>query len=83
VLGAFRRYHTAFGWPLDQMPMAIPISLRDSSDPMGGNRFTGARFVAPVGEPDPVARIQLVREFILNVRAEPAIAFLDLLHPGV
>jgi len=29
----------------------------------------------------PVARIQLVREFILNVRAEPAIAFLDLLTP--
>jgi len=81
VLGAFRRYHQAFGWPVDQMPMAIPISLRDSSDPMGGNRFTGARFVAPVGEPDPVARIQLVREFILNVRAEPAIAFLDLLTP--
>ncbi|HEY0574021.1 MAG TPA: wax ester/triacylglycerol synthase family O-acyltransferase [Pseudonocardia sp.] len=81
VLGAFRRYHEHFGQPVDQLPMAIPISLRDSSDPMGGNRFTGARFVAPVGEADPAARIQLVRKFIVNVRAEPAIAFLDLLTP--
>ncbi|HTF45819.1 MAG TPA: wax ester/triacylglycerol synthase domain-containing protein [Pseudonocardia sp.] len=81
VLGAFRRYHEHFGQQVDHMPMAIPISLRDSSDPMGGNRFAGARFVAPLGEPDPAARIQLVREFILNVRAEPAIAFLDLLTP--
>ena len=81
VLGAFRLYHEHFGQPLDQLPMAIPISLRDSHDPMGGNRFTGARFVAPVGEADPRTRIQMIREFILTVRAEPAIGFLGLLSP--
>jgi WS/DGAT/MGAT family acyltransferase len=81
VLGAFRRYHEHFGQSVDQLPMAIPISLRDSNDPMGGNKFTGARFVAPMGEADPRIRIQLVREFILNVRAEPAIGFLGLISP--
>ena len=81
VLGAFRRYHEHFGQPVDQLPMAIPISLRDAGDPMGGNKFTGARFVAPMGEADPHARIQLIREFILTVRAEPAIGFLGLISP--
>jgi len=81
VLGAFRRYHEHCGQPVDQLPMAIPISLRDSGDPMGGNKFTGARFVAPMGEADPHTRIQLIREFILNVRAEPAIGFLGLISP--
>jgi diacylglycerol O-acyltransferase / wax synthase len=83
VLGAFRRYHEHFGQPLDELPMAIPISLRDSNDPMGGNRFTGARFVAPVGEADPARRVQLVREFVTTVRAEPAVAFLDLVSPAL
>jgi diacylglycerol O-acyltransferase / wax synthase len=81
ILGAFRRYHEHFGQSVDQLPMAIPISLRDSNDPMGGNKFTGARFVAPMGEADPRTRIQLIREFILNVRAEPAIGFLGLISP--
>ncbi|HEX4362176.1 MAG TPA: wax ester/triacylglycerol synthase domain-containing protein [Pseudonocardia sp.] len=81
VLGAFRRYHEHLGQPVDQLPMAIPISLRDSADPMGGNKFTGARFVAPMGEADPRTRIQLIREFILTVRAEPAIGFLGLISP--
>jgi hypothetical protein len=81
VLGTFRRYHEYFGEPVDQLPMAIPISLRDSGDPMGGNRFTGARFGAPMGEADPRTRIQLIREFILTVRAEPAIGFLGVISP--
>jgi hypothetical protein len=37
--------------------------------------------VAPIGEADPRTRIRLIREFILNVRAEPAIGFLDLISP--
>jgi diacylglycerol O-acyltransferase / wax synthase len=81
LLGGFRRYHEAFGVPVERMPMAIPISLRDSSDPMGGNRFTGARFVAPVGEPDPAERMRQVREFVLNHRKEPAVGFLELVSP--
>jgi len=81
ILGAFRRYHEQCGQPIEQMPIAIPISLREEHDPMGGNRFAGARFVAPVGEADPAARIRLVREFVLSARDEPAIAFVELLAP--
>jgi len=83
LLGAFRRYHEHHGVPVDLMPIGIPVSLRTSDDPMGGNRFAGARFAAPVGEPDPRARIEIIREFVITARAEPAIGFLDLVSPAL
>lgn len=83
LLGGFRRYHEHFDTPIDLLPMAIPISLRTADDPAGGNRFAGARFAAPVGEPDPRERIAAIREFVLDARSEPAIGFLDLLAPAM
>ena len=41
--------------PVDSLPMAMPISLRSGDHPMGGNRFAGARFAAPVGADDPAS----------------------------
>jgi hypothetical protein len=58
---------------IDDMPVAFPISLRRGDDPMGGNRFAGAKFAGPVGETDPAERVRLVRQMVLNVRSEPAI----------
>jgi len=83
LLGAFRRYHEHKGIPVDLMPIGIPVSLRTSDDPMGGNRFAGARFAAPVGEPDPRTRIEIIREFVVTARAEPAIGFLDFVAPAL
>ena len=83
LLGGFRRYHEHFGVEVGLMPMALPISLRTADDPAGGNRFAGARFAGPVGEPDPRERIQAIREFVLSARAEPAIGVLDLFAPAV
>nr|WP_297608416.1 wax ester/triacylglycerol synthase domain-containing protein [Nocardia sp.] len=81
LLGTFRRYHEHAGAFVEHIPMAIPISLRTDRDPLGGNKFAGARFAGPVGEPDPRARIAMIREVITQARAEPAIGFLDLLAP--
>ena len=83
LLGAFRLYHEHYGVPIDLMPIGIPVSLRTSDDPMGGNRFAGARFAAPVGEADPRTRIEIIREFVITARAEPAIGFLDLVAPAL
>jgi WS/DGAT/MGAT family acyltransferase len=83
LLGGFRRYHEHFDVHVDLMPMALPISLRTADDPAGGNRFAGARFAGPVGEPDPRERIQAIREFVLSARAEAAIGVLDRLAPAV
>ena len=69
VIGGFRRYHERFGAPLDRLTVGFPISLRNRDDPQGGNRFTGARFAAPMADPDPAARIAAVRQFVLTARA--------------
>jgi HAD superfamily hydrolase (TIGR01490 family) len=74
VIGGFRRYHERQGAPADRLTVGFPISLRSSDDPQGGNRFTGARFAAPMAERDPAARIAAVRQFVLSARAASAAA---------
>lgn len=74
VIGGFRRYHERLGAPLDRLTVGFPISLRTQDDPQGGNRFTGARFAAPMSERDPAARIAAVRQFVLNARTASAAA---------
>jgi HAD superfamily hydrolase (TIGR01490 family) len=69
VIGGFRRYHERYDAPLDRLTVGFPISLRTQDDPQGGNRFTGARFAAPMAERDPAARIAAVRQFVLAARA--------------
>ncbi len=81
LLSGFRRYHEHFERPIDEMPMAMPISLRRGDHPMGGNRFAGARFAAPVGETDPAERIRAVHEFVLTARDEPALDVFGFLAP--
>jgi WS/DGAT/MGAT family acyltransferase len=83
VLGGMRRYHEAHDVQIDRLPIAIPISLRSPDDPLGGNQFAGARFAAPVGLPDPVARMHEIRDFVRTARAEPAVAFVNTISPGL
>ncbi len=72
LCGALRRYHEGMGLPVEGVPMAVPISLRASDDPAGGNQWSGVRIVAPVGEADPVVRMRIIREAMLTARSEPA-----------
>jgi WS/DGAT/MGAT family acyltransferase len=81
LLGGMRRYHEKRGVTVDLLPMAIPVSIRNANDPMGGNRFAAARFVAPVGEEDPRARIAAIHRFVTEARDEPALGFIDLIAP--
>jgi WS/DGAT/MGAT family acyltransferase len=82
LLGGFRRYHERHGVEIDELPMAMPISLRSGDHPMGGNRFAGARLAAPVGERDPAERIQAIHDFVVTAREEPALDALGLLAPA-
>jgi WS/DGAT/MGAT family acyltransferase len=83
VLGGFRRYHEHCGVEPGTLPVGIPISLRAEDDPQGGNRFTGARLPARLDEPDPAARVQAVREFVLTARAATAVDAVGLLAPAL
>lgn len=74
ILGGLRLYHERNGvLPPATMPVGMPVSLRAASDPMGGNNFTGAQIVGPLGEPDAAERIRIIRELVLTVRDEPAL----------
>ncbi len=84
VLGGFRHYHRAMGAPeVTTLPIGIPISLRTQDDPQGGNRFTGARFPAPLDEPDPAERVRRVRAFVLDARAGTTVDAVGLLAPAL
>jgi WS/DGAT/MGAT family acyltransferase len=83
LVGGMRRYHEHHGIELDEFTLALPISLRTSDDPLGSNRFAGARIAAPVGELDPRKRIQIIGERTRAARDEPALNFMEVMAPAL
>lgn len=83
LIGGFRRYHEEMGVPIERMPIGFPISLRAKDDPMGGNKFAGSQYAAPVAETDPLARIRDIQRFVRDTRAEPALDIMIRLMPVV
>jgi diacylglycerol O-acyltransferase len=81
LCGALRLDHERLGLPVDAVPLAMPVSLRSGDDPAGGNRWAGVRIPAPVGEPDPAKRMEVIREHVITVKSEPAINALDAMAP--
>ena len=75
VTGGLRRYHEEFGQPVDRLRLTMPISLRTSHDPEGGNRVTIVRFEVPVGIADPIERMVEIEQICARQRHEPAIAY--------
>ena len=73
VGGGLRTYHERCGAPLDAVRVTMPISLRKAGDGPGGNRFTPARFVLPIGDPDPTTRAREAGAIVRSWRAEPAV----------
>jgi WS/DGAT/MGAT family acyltransferase len=81
LCGALRLYHEAKGMPVGTVPMAVPVNLRSSDDPSGGNRFAGVNLAAPVGVVDPAARILKVRKQMMQKREERAIDMVGAVAP--
>ena len=81
LLGGYRRYHVAQGFPVDAIPMAIPISVRRAGDPGGGNRFASARLSGPVAVVDPAERISAIGRAVREARAELALDHVRVLSP--
>ncbi|APA98722.1 Diacylglycerol O-acyltransferase [Nocardia seriolae] len=75
VLIGLRAYHDRHDTAVEQLRVAMPISLRRAVDPIGGNRITLARFEVPV---DVAAAVDLMRALDATVegwKREPAIPF--------
>lgn len=83
LLGGLRRYHEAHGVDHPDLPVTVPVSLRRADDPLGGNKFAGAMFAAPMGVADPADRIAGVRGAILSQLNEPALDSFSVFTPLV
>ena len=81
LCGVLRFYHERLGSPIEAVPLAMPVSLRAGDDPAGGNQWAGVRIAAPVGDPDPVRRMKVIREHVITGRSEPAINALGAVAP--
>jgi diacylglycerol O-acyltransferase / wax synthase len=79
VIGGLQRYHEFHGAPVDNLRMTMPINVRGSDAPMGGNHFTPARFLVPLGISDPADRIGSIGALSRQVRDEPAVQLTDAL----
>jgi hypothetical protein len=83
LAGGMRRYHAEHGLDVDEITLALPVSLRTSDDPLGSNRFAGARIAAPVAVHDPGERIRIIGARVRAARDEPALDFMGALAPAL
>jgi diacylglycerol O-acyltransferase len=81
LCGALRKYHQAFGVPIDALPMAVPVNMRSEDDPAGGNRFAGVMLAAPVNISDPAARIGEIHAQMVRRREERALDVMSTIAP--
>ncbi len=90
ITGGLRRYHEANGADVEELRVAMPVSLRTSADDAGGNHVTVMRFSVPVGVADADERIRRLHDIGRRIRRERSLAhteaiagFLNLMPNGV
>ncbi len=83
ITAAMQQYHHLHGAGVDELRMAMPISLRSADDPAGGNRLTVMRFVVPIGDEPASERIARVHDVVAQVRAERSLAHTEAIAAGL
>ena len=73
ISGGLARYHASHESSVEEVRVTRPISLREEGDKSGGNRISLVRVTIPVGEHEPVKRMELIGETIDRWRSEPAL----------
>ncbi len=81
LIRGFRLYHDEMGVSVAEMPIGFPISLRKEGDPMGGNKFAGSQYAAPLHETDPIALMRNIQRFVRDTRDEPAMDIVIRMMP--
>jgi diacylglycerol O-acyltransferase len=79
VAGGLRIYHERHGRPVDELRMTMPVNLRndDERGRQAGNQFAPARFAIPVAVADPLERMRILHQRVIDQRAEPALLVID------
>jgi diacylglycerol O-acyltransferase len=74
-----RRYHERHGAPVDELRVAMPVSIRKDGDPIGGNRITLMRFKLPVGIADPSERMRETQRRCEPMKTDRSLPYTDAL----
>lgn len=83
VASGIRRYHGCHGESVRDLIMSMPVSIRTSTDSVGGNRATLMRVAVPVGTTDPAERIAEIHRRTRSVRGEKSLGYIDLIAAGL
>jgi len=75
VTAGLRLYHERHGEQVDELRVTMPVSIRKSSDPIGGNRITLVRFKVPVSIVDPIERMRENHRRSGPVKADRSLPF--------
>ncbi len=73
VTGALAEYHRRHGRSVPELRVTLPINVRTSDDPTGGNRIMLLRFPLPVDEPDTAERMREIGRRVEQWRHERAV----------
>jgi diacylglycerol O-acyltransferase len=77
ITGGMRRYHERHLSHVESLRLTMPISLRKSGDPEGGNRITLMRFEVPISIDDPIERMRDLDARCNELRHDRAIPWSD------
>ena len=73
IVEGVRRYHERREEKLPELRVTVPVSVRRSHDPVGGNRITLIRIMIRGDVFDPVERMQHIAQVMKRWRHEPAL----------
>ena len=82
VLG-MREYHARHDATVEELRVTMPMNLRTSDDPVGGNRITLVRFAIPANIPEPKRLVQAVHEIVAKIKVDPAVPLAQELSAGL
>jgi WS/DGAT/MGAT family acyltransferase len=74
IAGGLYRYHERHDATVASLRAMMPINLRGGKESGWGNRITLQRLTVPVGEADPVARMQALHRVARAARDEPSLS---------
>jgi diacylglycerol O-acyltransferase / wax synthase len=74
ISGGLRRYHDALDVEVEDLRVAMPVSLRASTDDPGGNHVTVMRFTVPAGVVDAPERVRRLHDIGRRIRGEQSLA---------
>ncbi|KAA1247992.1 DUF1298 domain-containing protein [Mycobacterium simiae] len=78
LVGGLRRYHAKHGASVNNVHLAMPISLRSDTDHAGGNRIAPTRFSVRADIADPAELIEWIHQRTSALRQERFLFYADI-----